>query len=74
MQILFNFFISIILYLALYQAKRRQQVTKLQLDQWKEAESSTQQALKRAADESARLARRAASVDPGEREREREKE
>lgn len=56
------------LYCPLNQVKRRQTLTRVQLDLWREAESSSQSALKRAGEEAARLVKRSVSVDPGEAE------
>ena len=49
--------------------KRRQTASRAQLDRWREAESSSQLNLKKAAEETARLARRGNMVDPGKRRR-----
>jgi len=46
--------------------KRRQSTARVQLDEWREAESLSQAALKKVADEASKLARRAVSVDPAE--------
>ena len=40
-------------------------MTRVQLDLWREAESSSQSALKRAEEEAVRLVKRSVSVDPG---------
>jgi hypothetical protein len=52
-------------YILFAQMKRRQTASRAQLDRWREAESSSQLNLKKAAEEAARLARRGSMVDPG---------